>query len=115
MTLEEFQKAALMRKKSNEHRPRRYSLEERAFAIEYAEQEFESGATKPRVLESLGVTDKTLSTWMGKGKPKTKRFRRVSVKSEIAPGAGLQITTPSGYRIEGLCVESAVSLLRLLK
>ena len=114
MTLEEFQNAALERRQAKGRRPEPYDSEQRTFATEYAKKEFAAGVRKSVVLRALGISDGTLSKWLGKDFTKEKGFRRVTVRPGSLSDGGLQIVTPGGYRIEGLSVASAAALLRAL-
>lgn len=115
MTLEEFQNAAMERKQAKGRRPTPYDAAHREFAVKYAQEELRKGSRKSAVLRTLGVADATLSKWMGVNRNRDAGFRRVMVKSEVTSMVeGIRMVTPSGYRIEGLTVESAAILLRAL-
>lgn len=114
MTLEEFQNAVAERKQAKGKRPRPYEDEQRKFAIDYARNELASGSRKSEILRRLGISDATLSKWMGLKTTKDKGFRQVTVKSDASSSDGIQVVTPGGYRIEGLTVESATALLRAM-
>lgn len=114
MTLEEFRNASAERKQAKGRRPQPYNETQRAFAIEYAQAEMASGTKKSTILRALGISDGTLSKWMGLQPKNDAGFRRVVIKRNAAPVKGIQLVTPGGYRVEGLSLESAAELLRAL-
>ena len=97
----------------------------RAFAVRYAERTVAAGGTVTDAAQKLGVSGPTLYEWR-KGRPAGHRRSkptekgaalvpvRVSERPAAATGAGLQqvaLVSPSGWRVEGLSVESAAQLL----
>ena len=111
MTLEEFQAESSKRMRANGRKPRPYSTEAREFALSFAETQKASGVSRKSVSETLGISNQTLVNWMGHPGSKKSGMRPVSIENGAAKGE-LHIVTPSGYRVEGLTVETAASLLR---
>lgn len=115
ITLEKFQKASKERRIEPGRRPQPYNDEQRKFVVRYAKRELEAGTSRAVILRTLGISDGTLSKWMGPAKAKTRHgFRRVQLKTEPHVQGGLTLVTPGGYRIEGLSLESAAALLSAL-
>ena len=115
MNLKKFQEAARERKMVPGKRPARYTWEHQEFAVEYARRELEAGLSKYAILRTLGVSDGTLTKWLSSEKKFSGNgFRRVELKEEGRSSVGLTMVTPGGYRIEGLSLEAAVSLLTAL-
>ncbi|WP_164000034.1 transposase [Pyxidicoccus caerfyrddinensis] len=100
----------------------------RAFAVRYAEHLVAAGGTVTDAAQKLGVSGPTLYEWR-KGRPAGHRSSkpaeksaalvpvRVSERPAAAARAGLQqvaLVSPSGWRVEGLSVESAVQFVGLL-
>jgi transposase-like protein len=97
----------------------------RAFAVRYAEQTLEGGGTVVEAAAKLGVSAPTLYEWRKGRTPGRSRMKpteksavlvpvRVGERAAEAAVAGLQqvvLVSPSGWRVEGLSVESAAQLL----
>ncbi len=97
----------------------------RAFAVRYAEHLVAAGGTVTDAAQQLGVSGPTLYEWR-KGRPAGHRRPNPAEKSaalvpvRVRPpsmdvrGAGVPpvaLVSPSGWRVEGLSVESAAQLL----
>jgi hypothetical protein len=116
MTAERFQAEALSRRGERRRGAAPYSSEQRAFAVSYARTGQSQGRSVTASAAALGISDPTLREWMAKSRatPGTS-LRSVVVKATpAAPGAGLTLVTPSGYRVRGLDVASAAALLRVV-
>ncbi len=113
LTLEDFQEASRKRVIAPGRKPKPYSVEQRAFAVDYAQQEMAKGTSKSAVLQALGISYGALSKWQSPEKESEKGFRRVSVKASDVVGQ-VNVVTPSGYRVEGLSLESLATLLKKL-
>jgi transposase len=96
----------------------------RAFAVRYATHTLEAGGTVVEAAQRLGVSAPTLYEWRkGRtpGRPRVKPPEKsqalvpVRVAERAAQGAATElqpvVVSPSGWRIEGLSVESAAQLL----
>ena len=115
ITLEKFQAASRERRVAPGRRPQPYSDEQRKFVVAYAKRAIEAGTSKKEILTTLGISDGTLSKWMDPEESSMpRRFRRVQLKKETDEKGKLTLVTPSGYRIEGLSLDSAVALLSAL-
>lgn len=115
---EKFRKAVLERGGVG---PRaRYTAEQRQEAVEYVRARQQQGASVEEAAKELGMSSWTLSRWgsaarrAGKQQPAREGLVPVEVKAERAParGGSLVVHGPGGVRVEGLCVEDAVRLLR---
>ena len=97
----------------------------RAFAVRYAEHTVAAGGTVTDAAQRLGVSGPTLYQWR-KGntagprcsKPAEKGAALVPVRvsqrpagAEVARVPQVVLVAPSGWRVEGLSVESAAQLL----
>jgi len=97
----------------------------RAFAVRYAQHTLEAGGTVVQAAERLGVSAPTLYEWR-KGrtagrvreKPPEKSQALVPVRvaeraaqSAVTGSQQVVLVSPSGWRVEGLSVESAAQLL----
>lgn len=69
-----------------------------------------SGATRTAVAKRLEVSLESLRRWERAMSPAVIPVEVVSSR----PTSGLVVTSPSGFRVEGLDVESAAALLRRL-
>ena len=93
----------------------------RAFAVRYAEHTVASGGTVTDAGKKLGVSGPTLYEWRkGRSRPEPVEKSaalvpvRVSARPAAASGTGVRqvaLVSPSGWRVEGLSVESAAQLL----
>ncbi|SEL21185.1 Transposase [Stigmatella aurantiaca] len=96
----------------------------RAFAVRYAEHTVAAGGTVTDAAQKLGVSGPTLYEWR-KGRPAGHRRPkpgeksaalvpvRVSARPAAVAAVELQqvaLVAPSGWRVEGLSVESAAKL-----
>ncbi|MGF1469987.1 MAG: hypothetical protein ACFCGT_28010 [Sandaracinaceae bacterium] len=70
-----------------------------------------SGATRTTVAERLEVSLESLRRWERAMSPAVVPVEVVAASSR---SAGLVVTSPSGFRVEGLDVETAAALLRRL-
>ena len=95
----------------------------------YAHRRRKQGRPLTEIAGRLGVGERTLRRWFQREWAEVRRerveegegFRQVSIVStDPEPGGvireheGLILTTPAGYRVEGLEVKSAAYLLRVL-
>ena len=100
---------------------RRYPRELREQARRYVQDAHAAGATMMAIGDALGVSDKTVSSWLGSASQKKKRagkLARIAVVQpqpsiDVLPGH-LVLELGSGMRLVGLDVVSAAALLRLL-
>jgi transposase len=124
--LEQFQQEAQRLKEGRKGGALPFPEALRAFAVRYAEQTVEGGGTVVEAAARLGVSAPTLYEWRkgrtaGSAKRKKRAERsgvllpvRVGERPEEAAVAGAQqvvVVSPSGWRVEGLSVESAAQLL----
>jgi len=112
MTLEKFQKESQKRKIEKGRRPKPYLDEQRSFAVAYAREAVAEGISKSEIVRRLGISEGTLSKWMNPEQFKQKGFRRVAVRKGTA--GSISVVTAAGHRVEGLDLDSAVTLLKLL-
>ncbi len=79
------------------------------------------GASVATLAEALGLSVETLRRWLGtdvEGQPRAGHPRPmpVAVIGDAAQSRGaLSLVTPSGFRVEGLSVETAAELLARLR
>lgn len=94
----------------------RYPSRLRAEAVACAREGLRSGLSLSAMAAQLGVGAPTLSRWL---ETEEAGLREVEILAEAPPstagsGVGLVLVAPSGYRVEGLGLEQAVELLRVL-
>jgi transposase-like protein len=104
--LEEFKKTS-ERAKENGGRVR-YSQEMRSFAVEFTKERLGRGMSLAAAAKELGVSDMTLKKWL----QRSGAFKEVRIRPEKGNSSNVTLVTPSGYRIEGLDIESLTCILR---
>jgi transposase len=124
--LEQFQQEAQRLKAGRQGGSLPFPEELRAFAVRYAEQSLEAGGTVVKAAQKLGVSAPTLYEWRKGRTARSSRRKKPTEKSAAlvpvrvgepaarAAVAGPQqvvLVSPSGWRVEGLSVESAAQLL----
>jgi transposase-like protein len=102
----------------NRHRPqrRRYSPPLRQQALTYWQQR-RAHEGVPTIAAALGISSSTLQRWT-RGARVRPRFRRVAVGAAERSVTAVPVVitmTDDGPRVEGLTIEAAVQLLRLLR
>lgn len=98
----------------------RYTQEQRQEAVAYMRARQQQGASREEAAKELGVSSWTLSRWGSAARRATQEepARAALVPVEVkdarpeARRGGLVVHGPGGVRVEGLCVEDAVRLLR---
>lgn len=90
----------------------RYSAETKREVIAAATLARAGGLATKSIAHLLGMDAETLRRWLATGSEPA-RLRPVRVRPEVGAGA-LSVISPGGFRVEGLDVASAASLLRLL-
>jgi len=89
-------------------RGQRYAPQLKSQAIAWSKAERRAGGSWKTIAAAIGVHPKTLRDWcMHAGET---RMRRVHVVKDEAP-ASVSVVSPTGYRIEGLSLEQASTLL----
>ena len=104
--LEEFRKASERARAAGGRA--RYSQEMRSFAIGFAKERIGRGGTISSSAKELQVAEATLNRWL----KNSGSFKEVHIQPPM--GNAVTIVTPSGYRLEGLDIESAASILRAI-
>jgi len=93
----------------------RYPRDLKEAALDYARRRRTEGATVKDICEELGLRHWTLHKWLRTGQ---EGFLPVKVKSSAGPllnGSPVPVlTTPRGYRVDGLRVEELLFLLHHL-
>jgi len=90
----------------------------RAEAAAWADRQRAAGATMSAVARELGVADETVRRWGSRSGRATRATALVPVEiitDEPARSRTLTVIAPGGYRVEGLTVEEAAMLLRVLR
>ena len=106
--LEEFRKAAERAKAASGRI--RYSEEMRSFAVRYAKGRIGRGSTVSASAKELGVAEATLNKWL----KRNDAFRQIQIRPDKSDTRTVTLITPNGYRLEGLDIESAASILRAI-
>ena len=87
----------------------------------WANRQRAAGASLSAVAEELGVASETVRRWSARSAPATAATALVPVEivaNEPTPttrSRSLTVVAPGGYRVEGLTVEEAATLLRVLR
>ena len=128
ITLEQFQQMVKAKRATPRKNQQVYSKEQKLFAVEHAKRESQRGLSIKRISKILGVGNSTLWYWMREFEKEikevestkmvsvkpAKKIRQIEVRRNFPSPSQLSITTPSGYKVEGLDVDSAASLLKVL-
>ncbi|MGV8039486.1 MAG: hypothetical protein AB2L07_15775 [Thermoanaerobaculaceae bacterium] len=93
----------------------RASQSVRTRVVALVEDERARGASLGRMAATLGLHPSVLRRWLGRravvGGPAT--FRRVTLRGSGWPGSSsLVLVTPGGYRLEGLDLSTALTVLQ---
>jgi hypothetical protein len=96
-------------------RGRAYPPSLRAEVLRHARARITAGEAASVIATDLGLHAATLASWIGRASPAPAAFASVDVLAEppASPGA-LVVHTPQGLRIDGLDLDSLVTLLRRL-
>lgn len=78
-------------------------------ALAYTRQERSRGQSWDAIAQELGLSSSGLQRWW-KADAGSSRLRRVRLVA-AAPSGGVAVVSPRGYRIEGLSLDQALSLL----
>jgi hypothetical protein len=91
----------------------RYSAKLHQEAVAYVRLRRARGESLASSAQALGVSVENLHRWMKNAEPC--EFRTVAVVPEARESRGsFVLTTPQGFRVEGLSVEELASLIRAL-
>ncbi len=116
VTVDQFRKEAMKRKRGVRRGASEYPDAMRRFAVEYAREAVGGGGSMFAAARDLGVSAVTLGKWLGDGDVATAPvFREIVVAPEAAAPRALVLVTPGGMRVEGLDVEMAAALLAKLR
>ncbi len=116
MTLEGFLRDTRNRRNDSSRGAVVYSEAERLFAQLFARKQLSKGISQSKISAQLGIGNSTLYGWLGSKKRKN-AFKRVEVKSkpqDVTSFVGndkVAIVSPRGFRLEGLSLKNAVTLL----
>jgi hypothetical protein len=91
-----------------------YAPEVQAGVVEYAQERRGDGASWQQIATELGLRFETVRRWCSGVSPGhlLKQVELVDEDSETV--SSLRIVSPSGYRLEGLTLQDAISALRAL-
>jgi hypothetical protein len=86
----------------------------RSQVVALAGDERARGASIGRLATSLGLHPSVLRRWLGRRAvgDESATFRRVTLRGPGWPGGGLVLVTPGGYRLEGLDLSTALTVLQ---
>lgn len=90
----------------------RYSAALRHEVVGAAGEAKAGGLAVGTIARQLGVRPRTLHRWLGAGEGEG-RFRLVRLR-RVKDADGVAIVSPAGFRVEGLDLGAAATLLRLL-
>jgi len=91
----------------------RYSASFRRDAIAHARARIADGVSVARIARDLGLRPKSLQVWL-RAKPRLALRRVRVVVPPQSPDPPVVVITPAGVRVEGLDLDGAAKLLRLL-
>lgn len=100
-----------------QHTERGYPVEFRRRAVVLGDQLTDSGWTQQRIVGALGISRPTLRRWRqeyggGDGADAVApKLRPVEVRLPAASPQAVSVTSPGGWRIEGLGLDEVVELL----
>ena len=112
-----FRKAAARENRDRGSVRRRYSAALQQQAVEYCLARREHGNGVREVAAALGVAPWSLHRWMRRWATRG-RFHEVQLAASAAPmavAAPVVILSADGVRVEGLDIDAAAQLLRLLR
>ena len=116
VTVDQFRKEAMKRKRGVRRGASEYPAALREFAVAFVRKAVDGGGSKAAAARALGVSEVTLAKWLGDGEVESEpAFREIVVEPEAATQRALILVTPSGMRVEGLDVEAAAALLVRLR
>ena len=116
VTVDQFQKEAMKRKRGVRHGASEYTAELREFAVAFVRKAVDGGGSRAAAARDLGVSEVTLAKWLGDGEVESEpAFREIVVEPETATPRSLVLVTPTGMRVEGLDVETTAELLAKLR
>jgi hypothetical protein len=96
-------------------RRRAYPPSRCADVLRHARARLAAGEATSAIATDLGLHAATLASWIGRASPAPAAFGRVEVLAEpLATAGALVVHTPQGLRIDGLDLDSLVTLLRRL-
>ncbi len=81
--------------------------------IDYARERQRQGLGFHRIARETGVTHETIRSWL-RAAPSGRDLVPVAVVPEVVAHDSIAVVSPRGYRVEGLDLESAAALLRML-
>jgi hypothetical protein len=95
---------------------RHYPEPLRRRATIWARRRVAEGVAVQAVAVQLVVHPKTLHKWLGATQPSTAAMVPVEVVVDrVSASGGVSLVSPSGFRVEGLTVDQAVTALRSLR
>jgi hypothetical protein len=96
------------------HQPGRgklYPPDTQARVVEFAQRRRAEGVSWNQIAGELGMRFETVRRWCARAPT----MRAVEVVAETRPSGAVSVLSPSGYRLEGLTLEEAVTVLRALE
>ncbi|MCK9459451.1 MAG: hypothetical protein M0R80_07425 [Proteobacteria bacterium] len=116
VTVDQFRKEAMKRKRGVRRGASEYPAALREFAVAFVRKAVDGGGSKAAAARALDVSEVTLAKWLGDGEVELEpAFREIVVEPETATPRSLVLVTPTGMRVEGLDVEAAAALLVRLR
>ena len=95
-------------------RGRRYPVELRARVASWARERRADGASWIALAAELGLGLDTVRRWCAEQKPGTRALVPVTVVADHGYERRVSIVSPAGYRVDGLSLNEAGELLRVL-
>jgi hypothetical protein len=86
----------------------------RARATAWIQRQRSSGASVREIADALPLSYETVRRWAELTEPRPTALVPVTVEPEPVSGDGLELVSPSGYRVERLSAQQVVAILREL-
>jgi transposase-like protein len=105
-------------KKTTTRKRRSWTRDQKLGFLSQARREVEAGVSWERAARKLGVCPSSLFRWRasleaGVNTEPAMNFKPVQVIDSVSPG--LTMTTPDGFRVDGLDIDAAVLLVEMLR
>lgn len=92
---------------------RRYTPGVRALILGWVERAKHEGMSEAECGRRLAIPTRRFAEWRALDKaPPAKQFVPVEVREEAEPTLGLVFVAPTGFRVDGLTLEQAISMMR---
>jgi hypothetical protein len=91
---------------------RRYGRAQRRRILKWVERAVRSGMSERECSVQLGISSKRLAKWRAKEAAPTKRLIEIEVEDDASSRSSMSFVSPTGFWIDGLTIEQAITLMR---